>query len=145
METIRTCLDAGGKVLICGNGGSAAQADHFMAEMIGSGLACVSLTNPAVITALANDYIYDVIFIRQIIALGKPGDVVILLSTSGTSPNIMLVEELVPRKGFQIIILPNQTQEEYKDMDTQEIQHLHQKILHQIWKGLYDGTLDKNI
>jgi len=109
-----------------------------MAEMIGSGLPCISLTNPAVITALANDYVYDVIFIRQIIALGKPRDVIILLSTSGTSPNITLVTEMAPRRGFEIIILPNQTQEEWKDIDTQTIQETHIKILHQIWKGLLE-------
>lgn len=142
METIRTCLDAGNKVLICGNGGSAAQADHFMAEMIGSGFACISLTNSAVITALGNDYGFDDVFSRQVYALGQPGDVLILISTSGESENVRSAYYktfIFKEPGIETIVLPDKTQEEWKDIDTQTIQETHIKILHQIWKELHEN------
>ena len=129
-------MDAGGKVLICGNGGSAAQSDHFMAEMTGSGFACVSLTNPAVITALANDYGYEKVFSHQIHALANDGDVLILLTTSGESENIKYAKWQAKVMSIEVINLP--TKDKIK-LDTQSIQEAHIKILHQIWKELHEN------
>ena len=86
---------AGNKVLLCGNGGSAADAQHIAAELAGrlrlerGGLPAIALTvNPSVMTALANDYGYDMVFARQVEALGRKGDVLVGISTSGRSASV---------------------------------------------------------
>ena len=91
-HAIVDCLQSGGKVLACGNGGSAADAQHFAAELVNRfeinrrGLAAVALTHDAsVITSIANDFSFDQIFSRQVEALGRPGDLLLAISTSGTS------------------------------------------------------------
>ena len=93
---ITSALAAGGKVLVFGNGGSATDAQHFAAELVGrfererAGFAALALTTDgSVITSVANDYTFDRIFARQIEALGRPGDLAIALSTSGRSPNVI--------------------------------------------------------
>jgi D-sedoheptulose 7-phosphate isomerase len=93
---ITGCLRSGGKLLFFGNGGSAADAQHLAAEFVGrfllerAGLAAVALTtDSSILTAVSNDYGFDQVFARQVQALGRPGDVVIALSTSGNSPNVL--------------------------------------------------------
>lgn len=95
-QCISDCLAAGGKILWMGNGGSAADSQHLAAELVGrytrerSGLASIALTtDTSILTAVGNDYGYDKIFARQIDALCQPGDVVVGLSTSGKSPNVI--------------------------------------------------------
>jgi len=95
-KAILKSLASGGKVLIFGNGGSAADSQHFAAELVGrfkkerAPLAAIALTvNTSALTAIANDYGYDVVFARQIEALGKKGDIAIGLSTSGNSKNVI--------------------------------------------------------
>lgn len=89
-------LKAGGKLLVFGNGGSAADSQHMVAELVGrfkkerKALAAIALTaNTSILTALANDYGYEVVFARQIEALGKSGDVALGISTSGSSKNVI--------------------------------------------------------
>lgn len=89
-------IKAGGKVLIVGNGGSAADAQHVAAELVNRFLmerhalpAIALTTNTSVLTSISNDYSYDLVFSRQVEALGKEGDVLLAISTSGTSPNIL--------------------------------------------------------
>jgi D-sedoheptulose 7-phosphate isomerase len=89
-------LSAGNKLLVCGNGGSAADAMHICAELVGRfykerrALPAIALnTDSAILTALSNDYAYDTVFSRQVEALGKPGDVVWGISTSGNSKNVV--------------------------------------------------------
>jgi D-sedoheptulose 7-phosphate isomerase len=89
-------LHSGGKLLICGNGGSAAQAQHLAGELLGRykknrrPLAAITLTADAsVLTCIGNDYRFEEIFSRQVRALGRPGDVLIALTTSGRSPDIL--------------------------------------------------------
>ena len=96
VQALLTCLTSGGKVLVCGNGGSAADAQHFAAEFVGRfererpELAALSLTtDSSVITALANDYGFDLVFSRQVRALGQTGDVLLAISTSGNSANVL--------------------------------------------------------
>jgi len=95
-EVITTCLRAGGKLLLFGNGGSAADAQHLAAEFVGRfvrerpGLPAIALTtDSSILTAVGNDYGFDQIFARQVQALGCPGDVAIAISTSGNSPNVI--------------------------------------------------------
>jgi D-sedoheptulose 7-phosphate isomerase len=103
-------LRAGGKLLVFGNGGSAADADHIAAELLGRfqrerrALAAVALaSNPATVTAIANDYAFDDVFARQLEALCRPGDVVLAISTSGSSANVIAGVEQARRCGATVI------------------------------------------
>ena len=100
-------LRAGGKILWCGNGGSAAESQHLAAELVGrfrrerSGLASIALTtDTSILTALANDYGYDAVFSRQVEALGKPGDLLVGISTSGDSRNVIAALEAARGRGL---------------------------------------------
>ncbi len=94
----------------CGNGGSASQADHFVAELVGrfklerEGFAAVSLvSNPATITAVANDYGFQQVFVRQLAALAGAGDVLFALSTSGNSPNVLAAAHYARANDIHVI------------------------------------------
>ncbi|HEV7514387.1 MAG TPA: D-sedoheptulose 7-phosphate isomerase [Candidatus Acidoferrum sp.] len=95
-SAIVTCLRAGGKLIVFGNGGSASDAQHMVAELVGryavnrQALAAIALTtNSSSLTAIANDFGFEEIFARQLEAFGKPDDVVLAISTSGNSPNVL--------------------------------------------------------
>jgi len=108
---IASSLAKGGKWMICGNGGSAADAQHLAAEMTGRlwkrerpGLAALALTtDSSALTCIGNDYSFDQVFSRQLQALGKPGDVLLGISTSGNSPNVL--EALRRARGMGISTL----------------------------------------
>ncbi len=110
-DAIGAALDGGHKVLVCGNGGSAAESQHFAAELVGRfrkgdrpGLAALSLTtDTSVLTAWANDASFDDVFARQVQALGRRGDVLVGISTSGNSPNIVRAFEAARRHGISCI------------------------------------------
>jgi len=100
-------LSAGRKLLLCGNGGSAADAQHWAAELVSRfhydrpGLAAIALTtDSSILTGIGNDYGYDRVFARQVEALGAPGDVLFALSTSGRSPNILAALHAARGKGL---------------------------------------------
>ena len=103
-----------GKVLICGNGGSATQSSHFADELISKykeirqPLPAIALTDVGVITAIGNDFGFDQIFSRQILALGNKGDLLIAISTSGKSENVNNVIAMAHFKGMQVIEWPRQ-------------------------------------
>ena len=103
-------LDEGGKLMFAGNGGSAADAQHWAGELVSRfyydrpGLAAVALTtDTSILTAIGNDYGYDYVFARQIEALGRAGDVFIAISTSGNSPNIVCAVEAAHERGIKVI------------------------------------------
>lgn len=109
-EILVDCYRNGHKALFCGNGGSAADAQHLAAELVGRYLidrpplpALALHTDTSAITAIANDYAYDEIFARQAEAHLQPGDVLVALTTSGTSPNVVKAAEVARRKGCQVI------------------------------------------
>jgi D-sedoheptulose 7-phosphate isomerase len=122
-EAMVKCLLANGKILACGNGGSAADAQHFSAELLNRfemerpGLACVALTtDSSTLTSIANDYSFEQIFSKQVRALGRSGDVLLGISTSGNSANVieaihaahereMVVVALTGKKGGKIATL----------------------------------------
>ena len=111
-ERLRVALDAGGKLLIFGNGGSASDAQHIAAELVGRyvverpGMPAIALnTDTSALTAISNDYGYDRVFARQIEALGRAGDVVIGISTSGNSPNVVAALETARDLGMATIAL----------------------------------------
>jgi len=100
-------LRAGGKILWCGNGGSAGDSQHLAAEVVGrfrrarQGLASIALTtDTSILTAVANDYGFDVVFSRQVEALGNPGDLLVGVSTSGNSRNVIAALEAARSRGL---------------------------------------------
>ena len=107
-------LRGGGTIMFCGNGGSAADAQHLAAELVGrldagrdreplAGLALT--TDTSALTALSNDYGYDEVFARQVRALGRAGDVLVCLSTGGRSPNILRAADAARRAGLRVVAL----------------------------------------
>ena len=112
-----------GKVLLIGNGGSAADAQHIAAELVGRfkleriGLPAIALsTNTSILTALSNDYEYDTVFSRQLKALANDNDVLIAITTSGTSPNILKAVEVARSKSVKVIGLTGRNGGKLKDM-----------------------------
>lgn len=110
VQAILACVTGGGKVLACGNGGSAADAQHFSAEFVGRfererpELAAIALTtDTSIITAIGNDYSYDHIFSRQVRALGQPGDVLIAITTSGNSGNVLAAIEAAHARDMVVV------------------------------------------
>ena len=109
-DAVVVSLSAGGKVLLCGNGGSAADAQHFAAELVnrfhrdGRALPALALTTDAsVLTSIGNDASFERVFARQVEALGRKGDVLIALSTSGSSPNVLAAAHAARDRGLRVI------------------------------------------
>ena len=106
------CLTAGGKVMACGNGGSAADSQHFAAELVNRfemerpPLAAIALTtDTSTLTSIANDYRYEDVFAKQIQALGRSGDVLLAISTSGNSPNVIEAIRTAQTGGVVVVAL----------------------------------------
>lgn len=104
------CLFADGKILSCGNGGSASDAQHFSAELVGRfererpELPAIALsTDTSLLTAVANDYAFEQVFARQVRALGAKGDVLLAISTSGNSPNVVAAVEAAHEREMHVI------------------------------------------
>lgn len=150
-------MKRGGKVLVCGNGGSAADAQHFAAEMVGRlqrnrrALPVLALTtDTSILTALANDFSFETVFKRQVEALGNPGDILLAISTSGNSKNLIYAVDAAKEKGMVTIgLLGKGGGELAKRTDealivphdhTQQIQEAHRVIIH-ILCALIETTL----
>ena len=158
-EALQRCYASGNKVIICGNGGSLCDASHFAEELTGRfrddrpPLPAIAVSEPGHLTCTANDYGFDQVFARSVKALGKPGDVVILLSTSGNSPNCVVAAETASQMGLttiallgkgggtlaskctHAIVVPGSTSD--------RIQELHMLILH-IWVETIEAGLASN-
>jgi D-sedoheptulose 7-phosphate isomerase len=111
-ELIIDCLKRDGKVILFGNGGSASDSQHIAAELVGrfrkdrAALPAISLTtNTSVLTSLANDYGYDVVFAKQIEALGKKNDVAIGISTSGKAKNVILAVKQAKKMDLKTVVM----------------------------------------
>lgn len=111
-QLIHKRLQTGNKILICGNGGSAADAQHFAAELVNRfeierpGLAAIALTtDSSTLTSIANDYAFARVFARQVQALGRPNDILLTISTSGDSPNILAAMSVAREMGITTIAL----------------------------------------
>lgn len=156
-QMVLKAYQAGGKVLLIGNGGSAADAQHIAAELVGrfkrerKGLPAIALTtDTSILTALANDYGYDTIFSRQLEILASNKDVLLAITTSGTSPNILKAVEVAQSKGVAVIGLTGAKGGKLKDMadltimvpsdDTPRIQEAHITIGHIICHLVEKGT-----
>ena len=111
-KRLAQCVSDGGKLLIFGNGGSAADAQHMAAEMVGRMLlerpplpAIALTTDTSNLTAIGNDYGYDVVFLKQVEALAKPNDLILAISTSGNSKNVLIAVEKARQIGCGVISL----------------------------------------
>jgi D-sedoheptulose 7-phosphate isomerase len=112
VQAVLACVTSGGKVLACGNGGSAADAQHFSAEFVGRfererpELGAIALTtDSSILTAIANDYDYTSIFAKQVRALGQAGDVLLAISTSGNSANVIAAIEAAHEREMSVVAL----------------------------------------
>jgi D-sedoheptulose 7-phosphate isomerase len=112
VELMFTALSNGNKILACGNGGSAADSQHFAAELVGRfererlPLPAIALTtDTSILTAVGNDYSYQEIFSKQVQALGQPGDVLLAFSTSGNSGNVLAAIEVALERDMRVVAL----------------------------------------
>lgn len=156
-EIMCGALRSGGKILVCGNGGSAADAQHFAAEIVGRfyqnrrALPAIALTtDTSIMTAVGNDFGFDNIFSRQVEALGNTGDTLLLLSTSGNSHNLSAAAAAGSKKGLATIALLGKDGGELKSgvdipvvapsSDTPRIQEVHGFIVH-VWAEIIESSL----
>lgn len=149
-------VTSGHRILACGNGGSASDAQHFVAELVGrfererAPLAAIALsTDTSILTAVGNDYGFDQVFSRQVAALGQPGDVLIGISTSGNSPNVLKAMDQAHHNGMRVIALTGRDGGQMAsqvsgedvllcipDQRTMRIQEMHILMLHLICEGI---------
>ncbi len=162
-DRVLACCNAGGKILACGNGGSAGDAQHFASELVNRfernrrALAAVSLvTESSTVTAIANDAGYDRVFSRQIEALGRPGDMLFAISTSGHSPNVVTAIDTAHEHGMSVIALTGRDggtmagQLGGDDIElraasdvTARIQEMHLLIIHCMCRLIEDALADE--
>jgi D-sedoheptulose 7-phosphate isomerase len=160
VELMTSALAADRKVLICGNGGSAADSQHFAAELVGRfererpELAAIALTtDSSILSAVANDYAWEQVFARQVRALGREGDVLVAISTSGNSASVLEAASAARERGLSIIALTGrdggQLARMLSDTDvslcvghprTARIQEVHLLIIHCLCDGV-DASL----
>lgn len=146
-EVLTTAFSAGGRAFSCGNGGSMSDAMHFAEELSGRfrrnrpGLAAQAISDPAYLSCAANDFGYDTVFSRYIESHGRAGDVLLAISTSGSSPNILKAAEAARERGVVVIALTGKPQsplERVADHSictpggafSDRVQELHIKVIH---------------
>lgn len=156
---VAASLDAGGKVLTCGNGGSLCDAQHFAEELTGRyrqnrrALAAIALTEASHMSCVANDFGYDHVFSRFVEALGRPGDVLLAISTSGNSPNVLRAAEAARAAGMHVVSLTGKDGGQLAGISSVEIraphtgyadriQEIHIKAIH-IMIMLIEQLVDK--
>lgn len=153
VEMLLATLRRGNTILTCGNGGSAAMAQHFAAELLGrfrhdrAPFAAVALSaDMATITAIANDYDYAEIFARQVAAIGRPGDSLVALSTSGNSPNVIAAARQAHTLGIGVVSFTGAAHSQLAELggiliqapadDVARIQEMHLIALHVVCNAL---------
>ncbi|MFY7667980.1 MAG: D-sedoheptulose 7-phosphate isomerase [Crocinitomicaceae bacterium] len=154
-------LKKGNKIISCGNGGSMCDAMHFAEELSGrfrdnrKGLAAVSISDPSHITCVGNDYGFDYIFSRYLEALGQEGDILLGISTSGNSKNVIFAVEKAKELGMKTIVLTGKDGGKLADLAELEIrapfsqyadraQEIHIKIIHNLILGIEKEILTNN-
>jgi D-sedoheptulose 7-phosphate isomerase len=153
VQAIVDALGAGGKLLVFGNGGSAADAQHLSAELVGrfmkerAALPAIALTvDSSILTSVANDYSFKQVFARQIEALGRPGDVALGISTSGESPNVVTALQTAKAQGLKTVALTGRDggtvgrvadiHVNVPDQNTQRVQEVHQTLIHVLCEAI---------
>ena len=159
-EVMSGCLSSGGKIISCGNGGSLCDATHFAEELTGRfrndrrPFPAMAINDPAYLTCVGNDYSFDVVFSRWIEAFGKPGDVLLAISTSGTSPNIIKAAEAAKSLGMMVVALTSkkgQTLSALSDVaimapdapHSDRIQEIHIKVIHILIEAIESSISSK--
>lgn len=159
-EVMSGCLSSGGKIISCGNGGSLCDATHFAEELTGRfrndrrPFPAMAINDPAYLTCVGNDYSFDVVFSRWIEAFGKPGDVLLAISTSGTSPNIIKAAEAAKSHGIKVVALTSkkgQTLSALSDVaimapdapHSDRIQEIHIKVIHILIEAIESSISSK--
>ncbi|RKZ28752.1 phosphoheptose isomerase [bacterium] len=149
VRKITAAIESKSKILVAGNGGSAADAQHFVAELVGrfqierNGFPAIALTtNTSLVTALANDYSFDRVFARQVETLARPGDIFVAITTSGNSNNIISALESANKIGIESIGLLGKDGGKAKNLctipiivphnSTARIQEIHILMIHSI-------------
>ena len=120
-------------VFICGNGGSACDSEHLAEDLFEKGVRAIALTNIGVVTSIANDLSYSEVFSKQLKVFADDDDVLITLSCSGTSQNIVYAQVMAKEKGMAIIKFPTN---DYTRLSTALTQNIHKKLIHDIYLGL---------
>ncbi len=153
IKILSESINNGNKIISCGNGGSMCDAMHFAEELSGrfrndrKGLAAISISDPSHISCVANDYGYEYVFSRYLEALGKTGDVLLGISTSGNSENVIKAVELAKSKGIKTIVLTGKTGGKLATLSDLEIraphseyadraQEIHIKVIHALIDGI---------
>ena len=157
-EAMVASLRSGGKILSCGNGGSMCDAMHFAEELTGRyrndrrPIAAMALSDVSHMSCVANDYGYDYVFARGVQAFGKPGDVLLAISTSGNSKNILLAAEAAREQGLTVVALTGKDGGKLASIAHAEvrvpwmgyadrIQEIHIKVIH-AWMDFIEEQLD---
>jgi D-sedoheptulose 7-phosphate isomerase len=155
-QVMSDALKAGGKLLVFGNGGSASDAQHMSAELVGrfqrerAAIAAIALTtDTSILTSIANDYSYKQVFARQVEALGRPGDVAFGISTSGESPNVVLALQVAKARGLKTIALTGrdggsvgsaaEIHVNVPDQNTARVQEVHRTLIHVMCEVIEEG------
>lgn len=161
-KILTNALDKGNKILICGNGGSAADAQHFAAELTGrykkerKGLSAIALSvDTSALTAIGNDYGFEFVFSRQVEALAKSGDVLFGISTSGNSANVLNAAKVAKSLGAIVVGLSGRDGGAFNqvsdinlvmpDNDTPRIQELHILVIHILCDIIERNSLEKGV
>jgi D-sedoheptulose 7-phosphate isomerase len=156
--TMLEAIKAGHKLLLFGNGGSASDAQHMSAELVGrfqrerAAIAAIALTtDTSILTSIANDYSFKQVFARQIEALGQPGDVAFGISTSGESPNVVHALNAAKAKGLKTIALTGRDggsvgraadlHVNVPDQSTARIQEVHRTLIHVMCEVIEEGNI----
>ena len=157
-QTMREAVKDGRKLLVFGNGGSASDAQHLSAELVGrfqrerAAIAAIALTtDTSILTSIANDYSFKQVFARQIEALGQAGDVAFGISTSGESPNVALALQVAKAKGLKTIALTGRDggavgraadlHVNVPDQSTARVQEVHRTLIHIMCEVIEEGSL----
>lgn len=141
------CLSSGGKIISCGNGGSLCDATHFAEELTGRfrndrrPLPAMAINDPAYLTCVGNDYSFEDVFSRWVEAFGNPGDVLLAISTSGTSKNVLKAAQSACKRGMKVVALTSKKGKPLSELadvsvmapdapHSDRIQEIHIKVIH---------------
>ena len=156
-KVMAECLKSGGKILACGNGGSLCDATHFAEELTGrfrddrTPLPAMAINDPAYLTCVGNDYSFEEVFSRWVEAFGKPGDVLLAISTSGTSVNVLNAAAAARNLGLKVIALTSKKGKPLSELadvsimapdapHSDRIQEIHIKVIHILIEALEEPT-----